>query len=114
MSLKHRCPFHGMPWRIKRMRALPTIEELAAPFVAALSTHAQTSPFVLAGHSTMGMVAFEVAHQLQRLGAKVELVILLDTWLKRPPRRYVMRTKTWAKLLDCWKQTGEGAQEGND
>ena len=90
--------------------ALPTVETFAAPVVAALTNHAQTSSFVLAGHSTMGIVAFEVAHQMRNLGAKVEAVILLDTWLRRPPRRYVMRAKIWEKLVDYWKQTGGGAQ----
>jgi amino acid adenylation domain-containing protein len=86
---------------------LPSIEQLASPFVTALSAHAQNAPFALAGHSTMGIVAFEVAHQLQRLGARVELIILLDTWLKRPSKLYVY----WEKLLDCWKQRPGGAQE---
>ena len=91
----------------KNNATLPSMEQLASPFVTALSTHAQNAPIALAGHSTMGIVAFEVAHRLQRLGAKVELVILLDTWLKRPPRLYVL----WGKLLDCWKQMPGGAQE---
>ena len=91
----------------KNNATLPSIEQIASLFVIALSAHALNAPFALAGHSTMGIVAFEVAHQLQRLGAKVELVILLDTWLKRPSKLYVC----WEKLLDCWKQRPSGAQE---
>jgi thioesterase domain-containing protein len=91
----------------KNNATLPSIEQLASLFVIALSAHAQNAPFALAGHSTMGIVAFEVAHQLQRLGAQVELVILLDTWLKRPSKLYVY----WEKLLDCWKQMPGRAQE---
>ena len=90
--------------------ALPTIEQFAAPLAAALATHLGTSMCVLAGYSTMGVVAFEVAHQLQRLGAKVELVILLDTWRMRPPRLYLRWAARWARLLNRWRQADNDAQ----
>ncbi len=85
--------------------AFPTIEQLAAPLASALSTHMQLAPCVIAGHSTMGVVAFEIAHQVQTLGRKVEMVILLDTWLMRPPRPYEIWARGWGKLMDHWKQT---------
>jgi thioesterase domain-containing protein len=64
---------------------LPTMEELIAPFVAALSNHARLSPCVLVGYSFAGVMAFAAAHQFQRQGGKVEMVMLLDAWGKRPP-----------------------------
>ena len=98
-----------MPWPLSwrdaavnnKTAALPTMEQLVAPFVAALSAHVGSSPCVLAGYSFAGVMAFEAAHQLQRLGGKVEMVMLLDTKLKRPPPLYV----AWSKLSQGWKQT---------
>jgi thioesterase domain-containing protein len=81
--------------------ALPTMEQLVTPFVVALSAHVGSSPCVLAGHSFGGVIAFEAAHQLQRMGGKVELVILLDTHGQRPPLLY----EVWPKLRHAWKLT---------
>lgn len=80
------------PWPLKwrqaatenRTSAMPSMEQLAAPYFAALSAHARSSPCVLAGHSMAGQIAFEVAHQFEKQGGKVEMVMLFDTWLKRP------------------------------
>jgi thioesterase domain-containing protein len=81
--------------------ALPTMEQLVAPFVVALSAHVGSSPCVLAGHSFGGVIAFEAAHQLQRMGGKVELVILLDTHGRRPS----LLDEVWPKLRHGWKLT---------
>lgn len=64
------------------LAALPTAEQMVEPFVTALCAHAGSSPCVLAGHSFAGVMAFEAAHQLRRLGGRVEMVMLLDTSLK--------------------------------
>src|SRR5262249_22033289 len=98
-----------MPWPMSwrdaatknEIDALPATEQLVAPYVAELSAHAGTSPCVLAGHSFGGVIAFEAAHQLQRLGARVEMVILLDTHGKRPP----VLNEVWPKLRQAWKLT---------
>jgi aspartate racemase len=75
--------------------ALPTLDQFVAPLVAALSDHVRSSPCVLAGYSFQGAMAFEAAHQLQRLGVKVKMVMLLDTWLNHPDAR-----SRWRRLLD--------------
>jgi thioesterase domain-containing protein len=98
-----------MPWPLSwrdaalknKIDALPTMEELVAPFVAALSAHVGTSSCVLAGHSFGGVIAFEAAHQLQRLGGRVEMVILLDTHGKRP----ALTNEVWPKLRQGWELT---------
>jgi thioesterase domain-containing protein len=59
--------------------ALPTMDQLVAPYVAALCVHAGSSPCVLVGHSFSGLMAFHAAHQLNEQGGKVEMVMLLDT-----------------------------------
>jgi thioesterase domain-containing protein len=40
---------------------------------------------MLAGYSFGGVLAFEVAHQLQREGIPVELILMLDSWAATPP-----------------------------
>jgi thioesterase domain-containing protein len=80
--------------------ALPTMEQLVALYVTALSVHAHPSPCVLVGHSFNGLMAFEAAHQLHRQGREVEMVILLDAQLTYPTPHHV----AWQKLQKDWKQ----------
>ena len=80
--------------------ALPTLEQLAAPYVAALRTYARSSSCVLAGYSARGLIAFEIAHQLQAQGGKVEMVILLDSHATYPAPYQI----AWLKLRKDWKR----------
>ena len=80
--------------------ALPTMEQLVAPYVAALRVHTRFSPCVLVGHSFAGLVAFEAAHQLQEQGGKVEMVMLLDAVAKYPAPHQV----AWQILQKDWKR----------
>jgi thioesterase domain-containing protein/aryl carrier-like protein len=89
-----------------RKSAFPTMEQLVAPYVAALSAHTGASPCVLAGHSFAGLMAFEAAHQFQRQGGKVEMVVLLDTWATPPnPHRVA-----WHRWRQDWKQPPSGSR----
>src|SRR5262249_40434370 len=74
---------------------LPSVEELAAGHVSQIRRNLGSRPLVLAGHCFGGLLAFEVAHQLQRLGTPIEAVLLLDTWMTRPSPWW--RKKTWLK-----------------
>jgi amino acid adenylation domain-containing protein len=95
-----------MSWRVAATNdttaELPTLAQLAAPLVAPLDVALLSRSLVLVGHSVMGLVAFELAHQLQKLGANVETLMLLDTWRRRPPRFYV----EWAGQAYYWKDYG--------
>ena len=78
--------------------ALPNMEQLVAPYVAALSSHSRSSSCVLAGHSFCGLMAFEAAHQLREQGVGVDMVILLDTVAtNNTPHQVAWRTlqKSW-------------------
>jgi thioesterase domain-containing protein len=79
--------------------ALPTMEQLVAPYVAALTQHAGSSPCVLVGHSFSGLMAFEAAHQLNEQGGKVEMVMLLDAQAQYPAPHQV----AWQQLQKDWK-----------
>ena len=59
---------------------LPSLEELAAAHTALIRSQQPFGTVVLAGYSFGGLIAFEVAHQLQREGRQVEMILLLDSW----------------------------------
>ena len=60
------------------------IEEMAAHYREALLAHWPTGPYLLAGSSMGGTIAFEMAQQLAATGREVALVALLDTWVVDP------------------------------
>ena len=78
--------------------ATPVLEDRAAQYVAALRAHVGTTPCALAGHSFNANMAFEIAHQLNAIGSKVELVILLDAPAEYPPFYKI----PWRNLRDVW------------
>lgn len=81
--------------------ALPSLEELVAPYVAAISEHVASSPCVLAGYSFHGLMAFEAAHRINEQGGRVQTVLLLDA-----PARYPVRYEiVWQKLQKDWSKT---------
>jgi amino acid adenylation domain-containing protein len=57
----------------------PRVEAMAARYLAAIRDVQPHGPYLLAGHSFGGLVAFELAHQLQRAGERVAGLALLDT-----------------------------------
>ncbi|HET6762465.1 MAG TPA: amino acid adenylation domain-containing protein, partial [Longimicrobiaceae bacterium] len=57
---------------------LVRIEEMAVRYVAAVRSRQSSGPYVLAGWSYGGLVAFEMARQLVRAGAEVERLVLFD------------------------------------
>jgi thioesterase domain-containing protein len=67
-----------------RSADLPNFEAMAAPYAELIGTHHAAGPCVLIGHSFRGALAFEVAHQLQRRGKRVDVVVLLDASMRVP------------------------------
>jgi thioesterase domain-containing protein len=78
--------------------ATPVLEDRAAQYVAALRPHVGTAPCALAGHSFYANMAFEIAHQLNAIGSKVELVILLDAPAEYPAFYEI----PWRNLRGVW------------
>jgi thioesterase domain-containing protein len=58
---------------------LTSIEAMAADYVAAVRAEFPRGPYLLAGYSMGGTVAFEMARQLWRIGAQVAFVAVIDT-----------------------------------
>jgi amino acid adenylation domain-containing protein len=56
-----------------------TFEEMATYFIEQIRTVQPTGPYYLGGFSAGGVIAYEMAQQLQRRGEEVALVLLLDT-----------------------------------
>jgi len=64
--------------------AIDSVPELSAfllPHIRAIQPH---GPYLLAGHSFGGLIAFEMARQLEQLGETVERVVIFDTTLASP------------------------------
>ena len=55
------------------------LEDMAAEYVEAIRQVDPTGPYYIGGWSYGGNVAFEMAHQLRRMGCEVALLVLLDT-----------------------------------
>ena len=61
-----------------------SIADMAADFLTAMRRHQPQGPYRVAGHSFGGLVAWEMACQLQAEGVEVEGVSLFDSSLSRP------------------------------
>jgi amino acid adenylation domain-containing protein len=89
--------------------ARQSIEALAADHVSAIQSVQRHGPYAIAGYSSGGMVAYEMACQLASLGEEVEFLGLIDSEI--PPRlavppdwknpRHVARFG-WNFLLAVW------------
>jgi amino acid adenylation domain-containing protein len=62
-----------------------TIEELASDYIAFIRTACPEGPYLLLGWSFGGLVAFEIATQLEAAGQTVALVALLDSYPATEP-----------------------------
>jgi amino acid adenylation domain-containing protein len=67
--------------------AFPTLEAMAADYVKAMRLQQPKGPYMLAGVSFGGVLAYEMAQQLTRAGERVEFLALLDSLLPSAVRR---------------------------
>lgn len=99
------------------------VEEIAAHFVREIREASPDGPYLLAGYSYGGLLAYEMALQLLREGARVPLLALLDTqrplfrnFLARHRRELARRTpvealrylirKSLGRVREEWKGLG--------
>ncbi|KAF3998233.1 acetoacetate--CoA ligase [Glaciimonas immobilis] len=66
-------------------------EDMAASYIEQIRIVQPSGPYTLIGYSFGGLIALEIAQQLQRCGEQIELLCLLDTyvhkhWLPRSAR----------------------------
>lgn len=83
-----------------------TFEEMAASYLAEIRTVQPHGPYVFAGFSGGGLVAYEMAQQLEAVGESVSTVIMLDT--PRPEKvELSLIDKVVIKLQDIQAQKGD-------
>ena len=76
-------PFYGLhtPDLSNTEEGLETVEEIAAYYLVALQTMQPQGPYLLGGWSAGGIIAFEMAQQLQKQGHDVRVLAIIDSHL---------------------------------
>jgi thioesterase domain-containing protein/acyl carrier protein len=74
-------PFYGIQARGLEELAFPdrSVPAMARRSLREMHQHQPGGPYLLGGHSFGGMVALEMARQLERDGERVEIVVIFDT-----------------------------------
>jgi thioesterase domain-containing protein/aryl carrier-like protein len=78
-----------------RLAPLPSVEAMAAQYLAALREVCPEGPYRLAGYSAGGVIAMEMARQLQADGQRVDLLAMIDTLCPVAARQ---RLPWWRRL----------------
>ncbi|MBD2040987.1 non-ribosomal peptide synthetase [Microcoleus sp. FACHB-672] len=89
-------PVYGLQARGVDAQQTPhtRVEDMASDYIKEIRTVQPEGPYLLAGHSLGGIIAFEMAQQLVRGGHKVGLVAVFDTFSPlafgkgTPPKSY--------------------------
>jgi thioesterase domain-containing protein/acyl carrier protein len=69
------------PQEISEMEEFPTdVEGIAATYIAQITAQNPDGPYAIVGHSFGGIIAFEMAKQLENMGKDVRLLALMDTY----------------------------------
>lgn len=81
-----------------KSRAASSVEEMAAHYVRAIGTIQPEGPYYLGGFSAGGLVAFEMARQLQRAGHSVALLSIFDSSIE-PTFRALVRNRSFPAAI---------------
>jgi non-ribosomal peptide synthetase component F/thioesterase domain-containing protein len=72
-------PFYVLPPQdIRLLPAAPSIEEMAAAHLAALRAVHPKGPYVIGGFCIGGLLAYELAQQIEASGETVEMLLVID------------------------------------
>jgi non-ribosomal peptide synthetase component F len=72
-------PFYVLPPHdIRTLAVAPSIEEMAAAHLAALRAVRPKGPYVIGGFCVGGVVAYELAQQIEASGESVEMLLIID------------------------------------
>ncbi len=82
-------PFYGLQSRgiDGQTAAHSSIEEMAAAYLTEIRELQPKGPYMLGGYSGGGLVAFEMAQQLEAAGEEIALLVLFDTFPPKIPDR---------------------------
>ena len=64
---------------------LNSIKDIAAHYISAIQEQNPDGPYALAGYSFGGIIAFEMAKQLEEQGKEVKMLAMFDTYAYRSP-----------------------------
>ena len=95
-------PFYALPpYNFTGLQAAPTIEEMAAAHIQSIRAVQPQGPYLLGGFCNGGLVAYEMARQLEMQGERVERLVLVvpayPTFLHLMTRGVVKRSGTLFK-----------------
>lgn len=76
---------------------LGSIEEIAAFYNQEIIKHNPRGPYVIAGYSIGGVIAYEMVKQLKKQGREVKLLIMFDTAIQIPSHQYKLLKKIYIK-----------------
>jgi len=80
-----------------------SVEQMAAHYITEMKSVQPNGPYLLGGGSGGGIIAFEMARQLEQAGDEIGLLVLIDT-LRRPRRRqtsFLARVKRLVLVADA-------------
>jgi amino acid adenylation domain-containing protein len=76
---------------------LDSIEAIAAHYIKEITQQNPTGPYALAGYSFGGIIAYEMARQLETSGKEVKMLAMFDTYAYRSPHFDPPLTKLYKK-----------------
>lgn len=85
-----------------------SIEEMAASYVKTVRAEQPEGPYLLGGMCAGGLIAFEMARQLQADGAVVERVLMMDSATPQAPRRDIESAQRSSRLREAVAAAREG------
>jgi acyl transferase domain-containing protein/thioesterase domain-containing protein/aryl carrier-like protein len=99
-GLHHDQPFFALQARGVDGVSSPhsSIEEMARAYIEEIRALRPRGPYLLAGYSGGGVVAFEMAQQLKALGEQVPLLVFFDTYHPQMPLCAVTFSRRWSRL----------------
>lgn len=104
-------PFYGLIQGLDGKKFYTRVEDLAAHYLKDVRLVCPKGPYFLGGHSFGGLVAFEMARQLQSQGHQVGLLVLMDSTAPRQANQSVDRQERSmhtdsrvSDLVRVWRQ----------
>ncbi|TSD67380.1 amino acid adenylation domain-containing protein [Inquilinus sp. KBS0705] len=88
---------------------LSRLEDIAAHYIASIRAQNPNGPYALAGFSFGGIIAFEMARQLEALNLEVKMLAMFDTYAYRTTHYDPFVTKYYKKGLYLARQIWHSA-----
>jgi len=87
-----------------------SVNEMAAHYIEELRRQQPNGPYYLGGLCAGGVIAFEMAAQLEQSGERTDLVVLLDAVEPTTPKKPFLETaQRLRNVRDLWVQKSNGA-----